>query len=56
MRYLEVAKAGRATDFSPAEPAEDFGRNFHVHQRRVLNRQKTEKIAIRALRDKPTSD
>ena len=31
-----MAKAGLARDFSPAEPAKDFGRNFHVQASHVL--------------------
>ncbi len=45
--YFEVAKAGLATDFSPAELAKDFGRNFHVHHRNVLRRQKTELVLVK---------
>jgi hypothetical protein len=45
--YFEVAKAGLATDFSPAELEKDFGRNFHVRHRNVLRRQKSELVLIK---------
>ena len=45
--YFEVAKAGLATDFSLAELEKDFGRNFHVHHRSVLKRQKLKLVLIK---------
>jgi hypothetical protein len=45
--YFEVAKAGLATDFSPAELAKDFGRNFHVHHRTVFKRQQPNLVLIK---------
>jgi Nucleotide modification associated domain 3 len=45
--YFEVTKAGLATDFSSAELKKDFGRNFHVHHRSVLKRQKPRLVLVK---------
>jgi hypothetical protein len=45
--YFEVAKAGLAADFSPAELEKDFGMNFHVYHRNVLKRQKPKLVLVK---------
>jgi hypothetical protein len=45
--YFEIAKVGLATDFSAAELTKDFGRNFHVHHRSVLKRQKPKLVLVK---------
>lgn len=50
--YLEVTKAGLATDFSSAELEEDFDRNYH---RSVLKRQKPRLVLVKGGRRSPSS-
>ncbi len=47
MGFFEVARAGRASQFTKAELDRLFSRNFHVRHRRVLNRQKESLVLVK---------
>lgn len=45
--YFEVALAGLATSFSPAEISKHFAANFHVRHRSLFKQQKSELILVK---------
>jgi hypothetical protein len=46
MGFLEVDRAGRATEFTKAELDRRFSRNFHVRHRRVFDRQRESLVLV----------
>ena len=45
-----MKKVGLATDFSQAELEKEFGENFHVRHKRVLERQRPKLVQLRVER------
>jgi Nucleotide modification associated domain 3 len=45
--YFEVTKVGLATGFSQTELEKEFGENFHVHHKNVLERQKSKLVLVK---------
>ena len=45
--YFEVEKAGLPKDFSPSEFRKDFGKNFHVRHKPVLEHQKDRLVLVK---------
>jgi hypothetical protein len=45
--YFEVTKVGLAAGFSEAELEKDFGRNFHVRHKSVLERQRARLVLVK---------